>query len=101
MILARPAAFGFGLAGDRADHAIVEVDALDLDVRDLDAQGVGLLVEHVLDVYIELVPLGEHLVEVMLAQYRPQRGLRELAGRLHIGFDLDHCPLGIDDPESR
>src|SRR5579863_2495268 len=56
--LGAPLAFGLGLAGDGADHALVEVDALDLDVGDLDAPGFGLLVEHVLDASIELVALG-------------------------------------------
>ena len=48
-------AFGLRLPGDRADHALVEIDLLDLDIRDLDAPGLGLLVEHLLNVGIELV----------------------------------------------
>src|SRR5580700_223133 len=50
-------ALGLGLPGDGADHALVEVDALELDIGDLDAPGLGLLVEHVLDTGIELVAL--------------------------------------------
>ena len=92
-------ALGLGLAGDGADHALVEVDALDLDIGDLDAPGFGLLVEHVLDVGIELVALGQHLVEIVLAQHPAQRGLGELAGRDHVIADLDDGALGIDDAE--
>jgi hypothetical protein len=65
-------ALGLGLAGDGADHALVEIDAFDLDGGDLDAPGFGLLVENVLDAGIELVALGQHLVEVVLAQYPAQ-----------------------------
>ena len=38
-------ALGLGLLGDRADHGLVEVDVLELDVGDLDAPRIGLLVE--------------------------------------------------------
>ena len=55
---------------------------LDLDVGDLDAPGIGLRVEDLLDVDVELLALGQHLVEVVLAEHRAQRRLRELAGRL-------------------
>ncbi len=99
MILARRVALGLGLARDGAHHALVEIDALDLDVGDLDAPAFGLLVEHVLDVGIELVALGQHLVEVVLAQHPAQRGLRELAGRRQVIADLDDRALGIDDAE--
>src|SRR5262245_17201161 len=92
-------AFGLGLAGDRADHALVEIDALDLHGRDLDTPPLGLLVEHVLDVGIELVALGQHLVEIVLAEHPAQRGLRKLAGGGEIVVDLNHRALGIDDAE--
>src|SRR4029077_19943815 len=92
-------ALGLGLAGDGTHHALVEVDALELDIGDLDAPGFGLFVEHVLDAGIELVALGQHLVEVVLAQYPAQRGLGELAGGDEIVPDLDDGALGIDDAE--
>src|SRR5262249_37182346 len=81
-------AFGLGLAGDCPDHALVEIDALDLHGRDLDTPPLGLLVEHVLDVGIELVALGQHLIEIVLAQHPAQRGLRKLAGCGEIIVDL-------------
>src|SRR5580693_7299693 len=92
-------ALGLGLTGDGADHALVEVDALELDIGDLDAPGFGLLVEHVLNAGIELVALGQHLVEIVLAQYPAQRGLGELTGRDEVIPDLDDGALGIDDAE--
>src|SRR5215475_10046253 len=92
-------AFGLGLAGNRPDHALVEIDALDLHGRYLDTPPLGLLVEHILNVGVELVALGQHLVEVVLAQDPAQRGLRKLAGCGEIIVDLNHRALGIDDAE--
>ena len=48
---------------------------------------------------VELVALGQHLVELVLAEHRAQRGLRQLAGRGHEVLDLDDRALGIDDAE--
>src|SRR5262245_6485800 len=92
-------AFGLGLPGDRPDHALVEIDAFDLDGGHLDAPCLGLLVEHVLDVGVELVALGQHLVEIVLAQNPAQRGLRQLASRSEIIENLNHRALGVDDAE--
>ena len=66
-----------------------EVDVLDLDVGDLDAPGVGLRVEDLLDVEVQPLALGQHLVELVLAEHRAQRGLRQLAGGLEEVLDLD------------
>ena len=75
-------ALGFGLLRHGADHALVEIDVLDLHVGDLDAPGLGGLIENDLDVGVELVALGEQVVHLVLAQHRAQRRLRDLAGRL-------------------
>ena len=72
---------------------------LDLDIGDLDAPGVGLPVEDLLDVAVELVALRQHLVEIVLAEHRAQRHLRELARRLEEIRHLDDRALGIDDAE--
>src|SRR5262249_42733308 len=61
--LGAPRALGFGLAGDRTDHAFVEVDALDLDVGNLDSPTFGLLVENLLNVAVQLVALRQHVIE--------------------------------------
>ncbi|KQQ87920.1 hypothetical protein ASF77_14420 [Massilia sp. Leaf139] len=97
--LGAPFAFGFGLAGDRAHHRFVEVDVLDLDIGDLDAPSVGLGVEHLLDVDIQALALGQHVVELVFAEHRAQRRLRQLAGRLHEVRHLDDGALGVDDAE--
>src|SRR5262245_58813254 len=90
-------AFGFRLASDRPHHGLVEVDVLELDDGDLDVPGVGLLVEDAPDIGVELFALLQHLVEIVLAEHGPQRGLRELAGRFREVLDLDDRLLGIDD----
>src|SRR4249919_761351 len=92
-------ALGFGLARDRAHHGLVEVDALDLDVGDLDAPGIGLRIEDGADVVVELFALGQHLVQVVLPQHRAQRGLRELAGGFVEVFYVDDRLLRIDHAE--
>src|SRR6267378_148161 len=63
--LGAPLALGLGLARNGAHHRLVQVDVLDLDVGDLDAPGVGLRVEDSLDVEIELLALGQQLVELV------------------------------------
>src|SRR5688572_25739524 len=92
-------ALGLGLARDRAHHVLVQVDVLDLHVRDLDAPGVGLAVEHGLDIDVQLLALGEQRVELVLAEHRAQRGLRELARRLEEVRHLDDGVARVDDAE--
>ncbi|MGY3073732.1 hypothetical protein ACVWZZ_000103 [Bradyrhizobium sp. LM6.10] len=87
------------LFGNRAHHGFVEIDVLDLDSGDLDAPDVGLLVQYLLDVGVQPVAFGQHLVEFVLAKHRTERGLGELTGRGHIITDLDDGALGIDDAE--
>jgi len=70
---------------------------LDLDIGDLDAPGLGLMVEDFLDVFVQLVALLQHFVEVMLAEHGAQRRLRQLAGGRHIVFDLHHRTDGVDN----
>ena len=55
-------------------------------------------VEDLLDVLVQLVALGQHVVEIVLAQHPAQRGLRQLAGRREVA-DLDHRALGIHHAE--
>ena len=67
----RPAQpLGLGLLGDGADHALVEVDVFDLHIGDLDPPGVGLPVQDLLEVGVQPVTLGQHLVELVLAEHR-------------------------------
>src|SRR3546814_9074832 len=71
--LGAPLALSFRLARYGADHRFVDVDMLDLDIGDLDPPGVGLGVEDLLDVGVELVALGELVVQFVLAEDRTQR----------------------------
>ena len=90
-------ALSLGLPRYRPHHGLIEVDLLDFDRRNLDAPGVGLRVEHLLDGEIELFPLGKQLVQRVLAQHRAQRRLREVARRRIVLLDLDHRLSRIDD----
>ncbi len=62
-------AFRLRLLGDGAHHGLVDVQVLDLDVGDLDAPGVGLGIQGLLDVHVEGLALGQHLVQFMFAQH--------------------------------
>ena len=72
---------------------------LDLHVRHLDTPGGGLLVEDGLDVGIKPLPLRQHIVQLVLAQYRAQRRLRQLAGGLKEVLYLDDGTFRVDHPE--
>src|SRR3546814_9967067 len=97
--LGAPLALSFRLARYGADHRFGDVDILDRDIGDLDPPGVGLGVEDLLDVGVELVALGEHVVQFVLAEDRTQGGLGKFAGRLHEVFDLNGRPFRIDHPK--
>jgi hypothetical protein len=64
-------ALSLGLARDGPHHVLVEINVLDLDVGNLDTPGVGLGIEDLLDIQIQAFAFGEHLVQLMLAQYGP------------------------------
>jgi hypothetical protein len=53
-------------------------DVLDLDPVDLDAPPGGRAVEHQLEALVELLAVGQQVVELALADDRAQRGLRHL-----------------------
>ena len=72
---------------------------LDLDRRDLDAPRVGLLVENRLEPMVDLLPSRKQLVQLDLAQDRPQGRLRELARRVVVVLDLDDRATWVHDPE--
>ena len=77
----------------------VELDGPDLDVAHLNAPSFGLGVEDALDVGAKLLALGQHLVELMLAQYGAQRRLCEHVGGWKVGLDPYDCTFRIDDIE--
>jgi hypothetical protein len=76
--LGAPLALG-GLRRDRALHFLRQVDVLELDQHDL-AHGSVCASTTSWMRRVELVALGEQLVELGLAADRAQRGLRELGG---------------------
>ncbi len=68
---------------------------LDLDVRHLDPPGIGLGVQHLLDIGVELFPLGQQLIQLVLAEHRAQRGLGQLTGGGEKILHLDNRFLRV------
>ena len=66
--LGAPLALGLGLKRNRADHAFVDIDMLNLDICNLYAPRVRLLVEYLLNVDIQLISFREHFIQFMLAK---------------------------------
>ena len=92
-------ALGFGLPCHRTLHAGGDLDVLDLDDGDLDPPRGGRLVDDRLQDRVDLVALGEELVEHVLAEHRAQSRLRDLRGRDHVVLDLNDRVVRLDDPE--
>ena len=78
--LGPPLAFGLGLGGHGPAHRLGQLDVLDLDQGDLDAPGVGELVDDLLEPLVDLVALDQQLVQVDLAEDAAQGGLGDLGG---------------------
>ncbi len=97
--LRAPLALGLGLARHRALHVARDLDVLHLDDRDLDPPRRGCLVDDRLEDLVDLVALGEQLVEDVLPEHRPERRLRDLRRRDHVVLDLHDRGLRLDDPE--
>ena len=70
--LGPPVALRLGLLGDGAHHVVRQLDGSDLNIADLDPPGLGLGVKDALHVDAELLPFGEHLVELMLPEHGTQ-----------------------------
>jgi len=97
--LGPPFPFGLGLLGDGPDHVLRQVDLFHLDELDLDAPGVGVLFDDLLEAGVELVPLREKVVERHLAEETPQGRLGQLGGGVDIILDIDHALKRVYDPE--
>ena len=97
--LGAPGALGLGLLRHGADHALIEIDVLDLHRRDLDAPVLGALIEDALQVDVELVALRQQVVHLVLADDRAERRLRDLTGGVEGVRHLDDGLAGIDDAE--
>ena len=70
--------FGLRLTGHGTLHLVRQIDVLHLHGGDLDAPGVGLLVQNLLELGIDLVTFCQELVQLHLAAHAPQGGLGEL-----------------------
>ncbi len=61
-----PLAVGLGLPGHRALHGLGQRHVLDLDAVDLHAPADGRAVDHQLQTLVQLLPVGQQVVEVAL-----------------------------------
>ena len=74
-------ALGLGLAGHRSLHALGQLDIAQLDDRDLDPPRLGLHIEDLADVLVDLVGLRQRLIQGVTPDHRSQR-VCDLADRL-------------------
>jgi hypothetical protein len=72
---------------------------LHFDKLDLDAPRLGVLVDDLLELGIELFPLRKELVEVDLPEDAPERGLGKLGGRKEVILDVNDTLEGFYNPE--
>src|SRR3546814_3895382 len=93
--------FSLRLARDGSDHRLVQVDMLDFDIGNLDPPTVRLGVKNLLYVVVELIPISQHLVQLMLAKNGTKCRLCEMTCRLHEVFHLHARLFRIDDAELR
>ena len=100
-----------GLGDDRAPrpfggelpiHRVLDVarrgDLADLDGRDLAAPALGHLVELDPQDLVDLLALGQHVVEEDVADHRAEGRRRDVLEGAFEVLDLDHAPVGVDDP---
>src|SRR5262245_28205209 len=92
-------ALGLGLLGHRALHVLGQVDLLHLDVRHLDAPGLGVLVDDALELLVDLVARREQVVELDLAEHAAQGRLGDLRGRVEIILHGDAGAHRVDHSE--
>src|SRR6266567_2595526 len=92
-------ALGLGLLGHGALHGARQLDVLDLDASHLDAPWLGLVVDDLLQLLVDDVPLRQQLVNGGLAQHRPKRGLRDLGRCVDVVQDLNDRALRVDHLE--
>ena len=97
--LGPPLPLGLGLLGDGPDHVLGQVHLLHLHELDLDAPGVGVLFDDLLESGVQLVALREEVVERDLAEDAAQGRLGELGGGVEVILDVDDALERVDDPE--
>ena len=60
---------------------------------------VGVLVDDLLELGVELLPFRKEVVEIDLPEDAPERGLGDLRGRVEVILDLDDGLERVHDPE--
>src|SRR4030042_1798782 len=91
--------FSFGLLGDRPDHRFRKVHVFRFYELDLDPPGVGVLIQDLLQLGVQFLPLGEEVVEFDLAQHAAQGRLRQLGWGIEIVLNVDDRFEGLYDSE--
>jgi hypothetical protein len=81
-------ALGLHLPRHRIDQVARRLDVLDLDAVDLDAPGMGRLVDHAQHLGIDLVALGQRLVQVHRADHGADVGHHQVEDGDLQGGDL-------------
>ena len=92
-------ALSFCLARHSTLHRLRQLEIAHLDAGDLHAPRTGLRINHLLELGVDLVPLGQQMIEVGLAQNAPQRCLADQRRCAHVIEHLDYRLFGIDYPE--
>src|SRR5580704_4722260 len=90
-------ALGLGFLGHRALHVIGQRDVLDLDRRDLGTPGLGVLVDHILDLVINAGRIRQQLIETETPDHVADRGLADLIDGVKDILDGDHRLFRIGD----
>src|SRR5208337_2438719 len=91
--------FGFGLFGNGTLHRLGNVHLFHFDLADLDAPGLGVLVQDDLQFGVDFVALRKNFVELELADDAAKGGLGQLRSSVLIILHLRHGQVGVDHTE--
>ena len=61
--------FGFSLFSNCAYHGLVQINMFDFDIGNLNTPSIGLRVDNILNILIELVPFRQHFVEFVFTEH--------------------------------
>src|SRR5829696_658033 len=92
-------ALALGLARHRPLHLRRDLDVLDLDHADLYPPRLGLLGYYLLELLVYGFPVGQEVVEILLAEDAPQGSLAYLACGQDVVLDLDDALVRVHHPE--
>src|SRR5665811_2388859 len=92
-------ALGLGLFGHGPLHRLGNLHVLHFHGHDLDSPRGCLFVDYMLKMQVDLVPFGQQVVQVRLAQGAPQGRLGDLGGGDYEILDLDDCLGRLHHPE--